>query len=261
MQAREKGMVLGLVVSLLLLAASARATPVAMRYPEGPAHGFLSLTEVASGKEIAKGELLQRLQGRVVASQLIIRFEDGSLYDETMTFSQRPVFRVLTYRLVQRGPSFAESSDVRFDSSGAYEARVQKANEPEKHDAGRTDIPDDVMNGLSSVVAKNLSPHGSATMHMMSFQPSPVVLEVSITPNSTDRYWIGRAEGTATRYVVAPRVPGVKGALASVLGKQPEPVDFWIANGKAPILVRFEGALYLDGPTWRIGLIGPTWKD
>jgi hypothetical protein len=66
------------------------------------------------------------------------------------------------------------------------------------------------MNGLSSIVAKNLSPHGSATTHLMSFQPSPTVLD---------------------------------------------------ASGKVPVLLRFEGPLYLDGPTWRMALTGPTWRD
>ena len=49
--------------------------------------------------------------------------------------------------------------------------------------------------------------------------------------------------------------------LASVTGKQPPEVHMWIAPEPAPVLVRFEGALFVDGPAWRIELGAPRWKD
>jgi hypothetical protein len=36
-------------------------------------------------------------------------------YDETLVFMQAGVFRLIRYRLVQRGPAFPEASDVTFD--------------------------------------------------------------------------------------------------------------------------------------------------
>lgn len=242
-----------------LIAGVAWAAPIAVRYPEGPAHGFLTLSEEGTAAPIAYGELTQWLDGRNVASELVFRFTDGSLYDQTITFAQRPSFRVVRFRLVQQGPRFPEQLDSRFDDTGAWEAIVRKEGSEDKHAAGRTTIPADVVNGLTTVIPKNLAPRGVAHGHMLSFRPDPVMLDVEFTPEGTDRYRVGPKEDTATRYVVAPRVTGVKGALASVTGKQPTPLKVWIANGKAPTLVRFEGALYLDGPEWRIELAGVRW--
>jgi hypothetical protein len=62
-----------------------------------------------------------------VVSQLIIRFDDGSVYDETVRFSQKGAFRLETYHLVQKGPSFRENIDERFDRSGKYQVRRHEA--------------------------------------------------------------------------------------------------------------------------------------
>jgi len=59
---------------------------------------------------------------------------------------------------------------------------------------------------------------------------------------------------------VTPRVRGVKGVVATIAGKQPAPFRMWIAQGEAPVLVSFEGPLYVDGPTWRIEQSPPRWK-
>ena len=87
-----------------------------MRYPEGPSHGFVVLSE--SGRTIAHGELIQWLERRVIASRLIYRFDNGSLYDEVVRFTQQPVFRIQSYHLVQRGPSFKSATEVEFRPFG-----------------------------------------------------------------------------------------------------------------------------------------------
>jgi hypothetical protein len=48
--------------------------------------------------------------------------------------------------------------------------------------------------------------------------------------------------------------------VATVVGKQPPPVRFWLTSGRVPTFVRFEGPLYVDGPTWRVELAGARWK-
>jgi hypothetical protein len=247
-------------LTALLLPRTAPAAPVTMRYPEGPAHGFLTLSDVVSGKPIAAGELIQWIEHGAISSRLVIRFDDGSLYDELVRFTQRPAFRVQSYHLVEKGPSFAEPTEVKFDRAGKYEAVVHPKGKPAKHAAGTTDIPDDVGNGLTSVFVKNLEQGASATAHLMTFQPDPIVLDVEFTPEGSDPYWVGGAQSTATRFLIKPTVPGVKGVLATVVGKQPPEVRMWIAPPPAPGLVRFEGALYVDGPVWRVDLATPRWK-
>lgn len=248
------------ILVAVLLPAVAAAAPVRMRYPEGPAHGFIELRDAATDETLGHGELVQWLEQRAVASRLVIRFADGSLYDETVRFAQRPVFRLLSYDLTQKGPSFAEESRVRFDQSGSYDVRQRKPGAEEERANGTTDIPDDVSNGLTSVLAKNLDDGASATTHLMTFRPEPLVLDLEITPEGADSYTVGGVSSAATRYLVKPTVPGVKGVLAAVVGKQPPEVRMWIAPAPAPVLVRFEGALFVGGPPWRIELDAPRWK-
>ena len=248
------------IVATILTAAPADAEPIIVRYPEGPAHGFVELSDL-SGVTIAHGELVQWLEKRVVVSQLVIRFKDGSLYDELIRFSQNPVFRLLSYKLVQKGPSFTESCEIEFDRTGRYRVRSKKASDAKEEQAtGTTDIPSDVTNGMTSLLLKNLKPGTSAKTHLIAFTPNPQALELTLTPEGEDKFWIGDAEGTATRFRIEPRVTGVTGTIATVIGKQPPAFHMWIAQGKAPALVRFEGPLYIDGPVWRLELSAPRWK-
>jgi hypothetical protein len=106
------------VLSLLVVAvagsgAPAHGDPVRVRFPEGPAHGFVVLAS-EDGRPLAHGELEQWLEGNIVASRLVFRFDDGSLYDELVRFSQRRVFRLDSYHLVQSRPALKETLAARF---------------------------------------------------------------------------------------------------------------------------------------------------
>jgi hypothetical protein len=244
----------------ILVAATAAATPVRVRYPEGPARGLLVLTS-ADGKPLAHGELEQWMDGPIVVSRLAFEFEDGSVYDEIVRFSQRRVFRLESYKLQQRGPSFTETTDTEFDRSGRYKVRRrEKPDAPEERAEGRTELPDDVMNGLTSIVCKNVMPDGAATVHFAAFQPKPLVMEMQVGAEGVDPFEVGSLDRSASRFRIQPHVTGVKGAFATVVGKQPPALFMWIARGRAPLLVRFEGPLYSDGPTWRVEPTGPHWN-
>jgi len=262
-EARYTGPVRALLVTAVctaLATAPAAAEPIRMRYPEGPTHGFVVLSDQA-GAALAHGELVQWLEREVVASRLNIRFDDGSIYDETVRFSQQPVFRVLNYQLSQRGPAFDETAEIEFDRSGRYRAHLRAApDEEEERAEGTFDVPEDVSNGMTSILLKNLEQGASATAHIVAFQPKPLVLKVHLRPDGTDQYWVGTTANTAARFRIKAEVGGVKGVLATLTGKQPDPFYMWIADGPAPSLVRFEGALFMGGPTWHIVPTGPQWK-
>src|SRR5262245_40450703 len=91
--------------SLLLNAAIASAEAVAVREREGLVHGFLSLSTL-EGKVLADGDLFQTADGDRVTSKLAFRFRDGSTSEETSVFIQGKTFRLLTNRVVQKGPAF-----------------------------------------------------------------------------------------------------------------------------------------------------------
>jgi hypothetical protein len=248
------------LLRLLVLPSPAAAAPVKMRYPEGPSHGFVTLSDVATDKVIAHGELIQSMGRQGIVSRLVIRFDDGSLYDEVMTFTQKPAFRVTSYKLTQKGPAFADDTFYEFDRSGKYSARVRPHGKEEERDSGTTEIPDDVSNGMTSVLAKNLPKGESASTHLMNFRPKPLVLDLTVSPEGKDPFWVGGVSTDATRFLIKPTIPGVKGVLAKVVGKDPPEVRMWISPQPAPVMVKFEGAMFVDGPQWRIELSAPRWK-
>jgi hypothetical protein len=253
------GVTVKLAATLLLLlrTVTALAAPVEVRLREGYAHGFVDF--YAGRQEIGHGELVQFPRGRKIVNRLTVAFDDGSIYDETVAFTQAGFFRLRTYHLVQRGPSFPEATDVAFDDAGRYRARIRKTGQDADTAEGRIDVPADVYNGLSSTLLKNLAPGVSAEVHQLTFTPEPHLLDVKLVPDGEDRFGVGTDHRTAARYRLVVHVSGVAGLAARLIGKDPPDVSFWIARGPAPTFIRFEGPFFVGGPAWRVELGGPHW--
>jgi hypothetical protein len=49
---------------------------------------------------------------------------------------------------------------------------------------------------------------------------------------------------------------GVTGVVASLIGKTPPDLRYWLVGGDIPAFVRFEGAMFLNGPVWRVEMAG-----
>src|SRR5262245_43501501 len=90
------------------------AAPIPVRYAEGMVHGFLEL-RTASDSLLAHGDLLQVATDSGIESRLVFHFPDSSLFEETVRFTQRQVFQLDHYHLVQRGPVFEQDLDVTLD--------------------------------------------------------------------------------------------------------------------------------------------------
>jgi hypothetical protein len=241
----------GAVISLLMVLAAgpARAEPVAVRFSEGVTRGFPVLRSI-KGEILAQGELIQVARGDVVESRLIFRFRDGSLYDEQVVFSQRDVFQLQSYQIVQRGRSFPETLEARVDRvTERYEVRYRADEEsaPETL-SGDFTLPDDVYNGLLSTLMKNLPAGGSATVQIVAFTPKPRLVKMLLTPAAEDPVQVNHAALIATRFLVRPQL----GLLASILLVDVPDLKCWIIGGEAPAFIRFEGPLYFMGPIWRI---------
>jgi hypothetical protein len=227
----------------------AAAEPIAVRYTEGIGRGFPVLRSVA-GEKLAQGELTQVPRGDIVESRLVFRFKDGSIYDERLTFSQKDVFTLMSYHIVQRGPSFPESIDARVDRrTGRYEVRYKgDEDSPEETLKGSFDMPGDVYNGLLSMLMKNMPVATPATVQIIAFTPKPRLVKMLIKPTTEDPLNVNDAAVIATRFLVRPQL----GVFASLLVADIPDVKCWIAGGDAPAFLRFEGPLYFMGPIWRI---------
>src|SRR4051812_47429114 len=135
------------LASLVVLLCMAHAEPVKVRHAEGLLHGFLAVRTL-EGKTIADGDLVQTAHGDRVTAHLVFRFKDGSLHDENVVFTQRQSFRVASFHLIQKGPSFPAPVDLRVDrDSGRIEVRYQDRGK-EKIAVQRGDIPEDLSNGI-----------------------------------------------------------------------------------------------------------------
>ena len=242
------GATLGLAL-VVLVCAPAAAEPIAVRYTEGITRGFPVLRSLG-GEKLAQGELIQVPRGDVIESRLVFRFKDGSLYDERVTFSQRDVFTLLSYHIVQQGPSFPESIDAHVDrKTGRYEVHYKgDEDSPEETLKGTFDMPGDVYNGLLSTLMKNMPAGNPATVQIIAFTPKPRLVKMLLKPAAEDPMSVNDTAIIATRFLVRPQL----GMFASLLIADIPDVKCWIVGGEAPAFLRFEGPLYFMGPIWRI---------
>src|SRR5487761_39929 len=74
------------------------ADTIPVRQTDGPIHGFL-LLQTLDGKTIGEGDLIETLRAGTVKTQTILRFHDGSYYEETSEFTQHGQFRLLSNHL------------------------------------------------------------------------------------------------------------------------------------------------------------------
>jgi hypothetical protein len=234
------------------------AAPVEVRYLEGVTQGFVILSSL-DGTKVAQGELRQVSTGsdRLV-SRLTFRFLDGSLHDETVVFSQKTVFALVSYRLVQRGPSFPVAMDISLNGeSGQYTVRQTERGHSERMFTGHLDLPADTYNGMATVVLKNWERRMNETIHMVGFLPEPKVFEIQITEVEIERISAGGVKKQTIHYTLKPKLGWFLRNLAFLFGSAPPEYHLWILKEDVPAFIRFEGPLYPEGPTWRIEPMSP----
>jgi hypothetical protein len=237
----------------------AAAAPVAVRHTEGLVHGFLVMSSM-DGSPLAQGDLIQVAANNQVINHLVFRFKDGSVRDETAVYSQHGTFRLLSYRLTQKGPAFEQRSEMSFDTSKG-EVTVRYTDDgKDKVATDRMELPLDVANGLIFTLLKNLGPDGPpTTVSMVAATPKPRLVKLQISPEGEEPFSVAGSKRMAMHYVLKVEIGGVAGLIAPLLGKKPPDVHVWILGGEAPAFVKSEGPLYYGGPSWRIELASPVW--
>jgi hypothetical protein len=251
-----------ILVTVLLWLRQAAAAPVAVRFVEGVTHGFLVLRDVNGGL-LASGDLLQVQRSGQVESRMVFRFKDGSVYDETVVFTQERVFTMQSYNLVQRGPAFTDDTEISLErASGKYRVRT-KARKDGREEVlnGTLDLPPDVYNGMVITVAKNLPKGATETVHIVAFTPTPRLVQLEFAPEGEQKVMVGELGKTAIHYVLKPRLGIWLKLFATLLGRAPPDSHAWIIKDEIPAFVRFEGQLAAMGPVWRIETLSPRWPD
>ena len=236
------------------------AAPVPVRFIEGSLHGFLVLS-TSQEVLIASGDLLQVARDGEVKSRLVFHFKDGSVLDETVVFTQRNVFTMQSYHLVQRGPVFPDDTEISLErASGKYHVKTRTRKDGrEKVQDGTLALPLDVSNGMVLTLVKNLSRGAGETVHMVAFTPAPKLIKLKLIPAGEQKIVVGGTEKTATHFVLKPILGIWLKLFASLLGRVPPDNHAWIVTADVPAFVKFEGPLYMNGPAWRIELTSPLW--
>lgn len=237
------------------------AAPIAVRYAEGVTHGFLAL-RAPSGETLADGEVLQIARPAGVESRMVFRFRDGSLYDETVVFGQQHTFALMSYKLVQRGPTFPEEMDVtlerdREQSRGRYQVWSRLRGGAAETASGEVELPPDVYNGMLIMLLRNLVRDVGETVHVLAFTPKPMLVQLEMTSLGPETVPVGDRRTAATHYVLKPKLGLLRGTVAAVLGKTPSDYHGWIVTTGAPAFVAIDGPLFNRGPIWRIETVSP----
>jgi hypothetical protein len=248
-----------ILIFFLLSVPLASSSPVTVRYKEGLVHGFLVLSTL-EGDVIAHGDVSQVARGDQVTSRVIFHFKDGSEQEETTVYSERGVFKLISYHLVQKGPAFKKPTDLSIvTSTGQITVHATDDKGKEKDSNDHLDLPADLANGLVPTLLKNLPSGTQVELPMLVTTPKPRIVKLEITPQGKDAFAFGNAPHEATRYVIKVNLGGVAGVVAPVVGKQPPDDQVWILGGEAPVFVKSEMLSYEGGPMWRVELASPTW--
>src|SRR4051812_8600755 len=233
--------------ALLLSVPTIVAEQIPVRHLEGRIHGFLALRDV-DDKIIASGSLNQTANGSRVTSELSFRFHDGSVLQETSVYSQRRVFQLLTYRLVQKGPTFKRPTEMSLNvATGQVTIQYTDDDGKERTISERGKLPADLVNGLVPTLLSDIDPKTPKTVvSMLVSTPKPRVVKLEISPVGEDSFTAAGAAAKAMRYAVKVNIGGISGVVAPIIGKQPPDTHVWIVGGKAPGFVKSEGPLFQD---------------
>jgi hypothetical protein len=254
---RLAALCLGASFSVPVAAASSASGPIAVRQREGALHGFLALRTL-EGEVLGGGDLVQSVEGDRIVSRLTFRLRDGSVHDESATFSQGRQFRLVSYRLVQRGPAFPHPLELKMDAKGRVEVRYEDDGET-KVVSERLDVGPSVANGLVPILLRNLPAAArEVRLPMVAATPKPRLVTLAVeTAGEEVSFEVAGTPRKATRYRVKVDIGGISGLLAPIVGKQPPDTHVWISAGPGPAFLKSEGPMFVGGPVWRIELTAP----
>ena len=229
---------------------------VPVKYVEGTVHGFLELSN-EDGSLIAHGDQLQTARNGGIMSRMVFHLAQGSVFEETVAYTQQGVFTMQTYHLVQSGPAFDEDLDASISRTGSYVVRTKSHKDgKEKEYEGSLTLPGDVYNGMVGTIAKNISTQQSSTIHFVAFMPEPKIIEVELSPSGAQSVKLGKHEEAAVNFAIKPKLGLLLKIGAKLTGKMPPDSHVWIVTDDVPAFVRSEGPLY-TGPVRRISLTSP----
>ena len=237
------------------------SAPVPVRSSKGSARAYLVLRD-GQARVIAQGDWWQVPHDDRLEVHLRFDFTDGSMSHETYVLAHGKAWTLLSYRSEQKGPSFPRDIDARVERGGRYTVRTRDRKDGDTDvDEGEIELPDDVYTfGILAMLLENLRPGEGIAGHAIAFTPKPRVLKLDVSPAVEDAVDVAGGKRKTLRYVAKAKLGGLAGAAASIMGKQPPDLRYWMAADPVSTFLRVDTPLYAEGPVWHVELTAPDWR-
>ena len=203
-----------------------------------------------AGTILASSEFSQDVQGDAVTMRLTYHFADGSIDDETTTYTQRGTFQLVRNHHIQKGPFFAKPIDFAVEAAtGTATTRTTDTNGKMHVESEHMELPDDLANGFVGTLLLN-APQNTAPFRVGMLVPvgGGRLIRLLISRDSEQRFHGAGQTLKATVFRIHPELGGIVGVIARLIGLQPTDVMVWVSEGDDPAVVRIIGQLGGYGP-------------
>ena len=244
------------VLWTMTVGTAALAEPISVRHIQRPMHRFM-VARSEAGQIIANVEFSQAVQGDEVTMRLTYRFVDGSIDDDTTTYTQHGTFRLVRDHHVQIGPFFSKPLDFSVDAStGMLTSRTDK-NGKIHVESKHMNLPDDLANGFVGTLLLNV-PHNTTPFRVGILAPvfGGRLIRILISPEGEQPFNKTGQTLKATVFRIHPELGGILGVIATLLGLQPKDVLVWVLEGEEPAVAVVVGQLGGSGPVVSADLVG-----
>jgi hypothetical protein len=233
----------------ITLGTAAPAETIPVKRMQLPKHEFM-VARFENGKILGRVEFTEDVQGEEVTMRLTYRFADGSIDDETTTFTQQGTFQLVRDHHLRQGPFFAKPVDFTVEAAtGMATSRTRDTNGEIHVGIEHIDLPDDIDNGFVGTLLLNVPPN-TAPFRVGMLAPvfGGRLLRLLISPEGEQPFQKSGQTLKATVFRIHPELGGILGMLAKLLGLQPKDVMVWILEGERPAVMRIVGQLGGSGP-------------
>ena len=245
----------------ITLSTAALAEPIPIKHIQRPMQRSM-IARIEDGKFLANGEFSQIVQGDEVTMRLTYHFVDGSIDDETTTYTQQGTFRLVRNHHIQKGPFFTKPVDFTVEAAtGTATSRTADQNGKIHVESHHIDLPDDLANGFVGTLLLNV-PQDTSPFRVGMLAPvgSGRLIRLLISPEGEQPFHTAGQTLKATVFRIHPELGGIVGVIAQLIGLQPKDVMVWILEGGEPAVIRIVGQLGGYGPVVSSELVGTSFE-
>lgn len=229
-----------------------------VKHTVGALHGFV-VVRSQTGARLGYGELAESAAGDSIDVHLVYHFLDGSLDEETTTFTQGKTFQLVSDHHIQQGRFFPKPSDITVEAGGKVTTRSTDRDGKPKVETTQMELPPDISNGMVGVILSNIAADAQEfRLGLIVPGSKPRAVRLDVSPAGERPFHIAGTSRKASIFRLKIELGGVAGVVAPLLGKQPADTLVWIFEGEPPMLVRTLGPLAEGTPIVSVEIAGAT---